>query len=333
MAAVNYDLVSAARRVIEGALAVVPGERVVVIGDRERRELSEALAEAGTWAKARVEVYDLDAFGAHPLLDLPQKVAAAMAQAQASVFVARAGSEEVALRRRVVELAQAHGLRHAHMLGLTARTMTVGLAVDPHRIADTARLLRARLRPDSVIRVTSRAGTDLTVVLEPRNRWVENSGIIRAGRWLNLPAGELLTSPGSVKGVFAANASVTGIAGLEGRVLSGVPLLLRFDGQRAVAAECADSRARLAVEDYLRGGANYDRVGLVSFGTNVGLSEPSGTLIVDQTLPGLHLALGMSLPDLTGADWDSAGQLVLTASQASIDIDGAVVMREGRYLL
>lgn len=333
MAAVDYDLLSAARRVVEGALSVVQGERVVVICDTERAPLAAAIEEAASWLKAKAQVFNLDDCAPPPLAELPPLIAKAMADAQASVFIARAGSDEVALRRHVVELAKKHDIRHAHMLGVTPRTMVAGLAVDPHRIADTARQLRARLRPDSEIRLTSAAGSDLIVRLSPGHRWVENSGIIRQGRWLNLPAGELLTAPKSVQGTFVVNASITGSLGLEGMLLDSSPLTLQFDGTRTTSASSADSRVRQAVEDYLRGGANHDRVGLVSFGTNIGLSEPSGTLIVDQTLPGLHLALGMTLPELTGADWDSAGQLVLTASGADLDIDGNAVMRAGRYLM
>ncbi len=332
MAAVDYDLLSAARRVVEGALSVVPGERLVILCDSERKQLAEAVKEAAILIKASAQVLDLDEHSSPPLKELPAVAQEALANAEASVFIARSGSDEVSLRRHVVELAKLHGLRHAHMLGLTPRTMIAGLAVDPRRIADTARQLRARLRPDAEVRLRSDAGSDLTVRLDPRFKWVENSGIIRPGRWLNLPAGELLTAPGSVEGTFVVNASITGIPGLDGRLLDATPLTLKFDGRRASDVSCGDKAAALAVDEYLRSGANYDRVGLISFGTNVGLSEPSGTLIVDQTLPGLHLALGMTLPELTGADWDSAGQLVLTACRADLDIDGRAIMRAGRYL-
>ena len=330
MATVDYDLITAARRVIEGALSMVRGERVVIISDGERKELALALVEAAAWTNAAAESFDLDSFGKPPLADLPKAIETALGKAQASIYVARGGSDEVALRRKIVETAAAHGLRHAHMLGLSARTMAMGLAVDPHRIANTARALRARLKPDSIITLGSAAGSDLTVHVSPKHRWVENSGIIRAGRWLNLPAGELMTAPGSVSGTFVANASIT--QGGDSQLLADA-LTLHIDGQRVTRVTSKSSSLQRSVESFLRGGANQDRVGIVSFGTNVGLSEPTGSLIVDQTLPGLHLALGMTLPDLTGASWDSAGQLVLTAAGADIDIHGQAAMRAGRFIL
>jgi leucyl aminopeptidase (aminopeptidase T) len=328
MADVAYELSSAAERVIGGALAAVPGERLVIITDRERAALGEALAEAARWAKVKTESFSLDDYGPEPLAELPAPIVQALAIAQASVYVARASAGEVGLRRRLVELVAKHGLRHAHMLGVTARVMTVGLAVDPHRIADTARALRARLRPSSSVHVKSAAGSDLWLTCNPAHRWVENSGIIRPGRWLNLPAGELLTVPANVEGTFVCDAAMTALPGAE-----PAPVTLRIAQGRVTSVSSRTPAVARAVESFLRSGSFNDRVGLMSFGTNIGLSEPTGSLIADQTLPGLHLALGMTLPELTGASWDASGQLVLTAARADIDVDGAPVLRAGRYLI
>jgi hypothetical protein len=36
-------------------------------------------------------------------------------------------------------------------------------------------------------------------------------------------------------------------------------------------------------------------------GTIVGITEPIGELVCDQNLPGLHLSLGTTFPEMTGA--------------------------------
>ena len=333
VAAVDYDLLGSARRVIEGALAAVPGERLVIVADAERAALREALEEAARWAQVKTQAFSLDDFGERPLPALPQAIAAALAAAQASVFVARGDADEMHLRRALVETAAKHGLRHAHMLGVTAPVMAAGLAVDPNRIAETARALRARLRPESVVHVKSVAGTDLALRCDPAHRWVENSGIIRPGRWLNLPAGELLTVPASADGSYVCDASITRVTGLDPALLSTTPITLHIAGGRVTSVSSNNPAFVRATESFLRSGVHYDRVGLMSFGTNIGLSEPTGSLIADQTLPGLHLALGMTLAELTGASWDSSGQLVLTSAKADIDVDGKPLLRAGRYLL
>ena len=142
-----------------------------------------------------------------------------------------------------------------------------------------------------------------------------------------------MTSPGSVNGTFVCNASMSVVPGLDGASPRTTPIAILIEDKRVNSVSSSSRALNQALSGFLRGGANQDRVGLFSFGTNMGLSEPTGTLIVDQTLPGLHLGLGMSYPDLTGADWDAAGQLVLTSSGVDIDIDGQAVMRSGRYLV
>lgn len=324
---------AAARRVVEGALCLVPGDTVVIIGDRERAALVKALVDAASSIKAKAVSFDLDSFGPAPLSSLPAAIAAAIADAQGSVFVARAPGTEIELRRALVDAVAKAQARHAHMLGVTAKSMVAGLAVDPHRIAHIARALRTRMRPSSEVRLRSPAGADLRIQLDGRYSWFENSGIIRPGRWLNLPSGELTTSPGSVDGVFVCNAAMSLIPGTERESMIETPLRVEIAGQRVTSVSSMSKPITKAVEAFLCGGANQDRVGIVSFGTNIGLSEPAGALIVDQSLPGVHLALGAPAPELTGLEWRSAGQLVLTAGSADVDIDGSAVIRGGRYLI
>jgi leucyl aminopeptidase (aminopeptidase T) len=183
------------------------------------------------------------------------------------------------------------------------------------------------------VRVKSSTGTDLRVKLDPRYRWFENSGIIRAGKWLNLPAGELSTSPREIEGTYVCDASMTLLTGLESESVAIAPVSFTIVQGRVTDVTSTNAAAATAALNFTRSALNHARVGLVSFGTNIGLTDPGGALIVDQTLPGVHICLGAPLPELTGLDWSSPGQLVLTGSSPDIDIDGEPVMRRGRYLV
>jgi len=56
-------------------------------------------------------------------------------------------------------------------------------------------------------------------------------------------------------------------------------------------------------------------------------------MVCDQNLPGLHLSLGNTFSDITGAEPGALSQLTLTTSGADIDLDGTQLLRAGRYLI
>jgi aminopeptidase len=67
-------------------------------------------------------------------------------------------------------------------------------------------------------------------------------------------------------------------------------------------------------------------------GTNVGMRDPVGEILCDQNLPGLHIGLGSTFPELTGAAWNTPRQLMLASAYTDVDLDGAPLIRSGRFL-
>jgi leucyl aminopeptidase (aminopeptidase T) len=177
------------------------------------------------------------------------------------------------------------------------------------------------------------AGSDLEVKLDGRHRWQERVGVVRPGRWENLPAGELFTAPADVNGVFVADACIGGHFGASAGVLTGKPVRVEIRAGACKSVECADRALAQAVDGALHAESNGDRVGIVILGTNIGLREATGELMCDQNLPGLHLGFGATFPDQTGASWDSPTQISMTATRADVDLDGAPLLRQGRFLV
>jgi len=50
-------------------------------------------------------------------------------------------------------------------------------------------------------------------------------------------------------------------------------------------------------------------------------------------MPGLHLGFGATFPEYTGASWSSRGQLIATNALGDVDLDGAPIIRSGRYIV
>jgi leucyl aminopeptidase (aminopeptidase T) len=333
MFAVNYDLMNAARRVIEGALSVVTGERVAILVDRARQEVGAALAEVTHAVGAQPIVLELEELGARPLRRLPDRAREVLETSQASVLICGFEDGEHPMRVELIDVAKLLGLRHGHMVGVTAKSLVPGFSVDPARVLGATRAVRTRLRPDSVLRLRSAAGSDLEVRLEPSHRWIEQTGSVRPGRWENLPSGKLTTSPANAHGVFVADASVGEHFGAAAGLLAATPVRVEIDQGVCKSVRCDDRVLERAIETHLRRERNGDRVGCITIGTNVGLLAPTGELICDFTLPGLHISFGDTLREQTGASWTARTQLAMTSASGDVDLDGVPLLRSGRYLV
>ena len=330
---IDFDLASAARRVIETSLGVVAGDRVLIVVDGVRELLGVTLAEIARTVRAEAEVVVLEKLARRPVRNLPEQLRAELARAQASVLLIGFEEGEWQMRMEYVKLVTELRLRHAHMIGVGRPTMLAGFSVDPQRILDATRAVRTRMRPDSVLRLRSPAGSDLEVKLGPQCRWQERVGIVRPGRWENLPSGELFTCPVDVNGVFVADASMGSALGATAGMLGRSPVRVEVKAGACRSVQCIDRGLATAVESFLRAERNAEKVGMVVLGTNIGMHEATGEVVSDQNVPGLHIAFGATLADQTGASWDAPTQLVMAGTQADVDLDGAPLLRQGRYLV
>ncbi len=330
---IDFDLMNAARRIVESSLGVVRGERVLIVVDRARNDIAPALVEVARNADAACELLILEDIEARPVRAVPVAISAAMKNAQASILLIGFVDGEQPMRVDYLEAVRVLSLRHAHMVGVTRHSMLAGFSVDPTRILDTTRAVRTRLRPDSTLKVRSSAGTDLTIKLNSAFRWAEHVGVIRPGRWENLPSGELMTSPGEIAGVFVCDASMGGPFGQAAGLLTRTPVRFEIEANIVKAVWSIDRTLQREVESFIRREHHADRVGTIVLGTNVGILAPVGELICDQNLPGLHLGLGSTFPEKTGAPSATRAQLSLTAASSDVDLDGAPLLRSGRYMI
>lgn len=333
VAKIDYDLANAARRVIESSLGVVTGERVVIVVDAAREVLGETLAEVARTLRATAEVVVLETLGRRPVRSLPASLRAALARAQASVLLVGFEEGEWSMRREYADVVTEARLRHAHMIGVGRRSLLEAFRVDPQSILDATRAVRTRLRPESVMRLRSQAGSDVEVRLDPRHRWQERAGVVRPGRWENLPSGNLFTSPAEVNGVFVCDASMGGAFGAAAGVLARNPVRVEIKASVCRSVQCVDRVLAGAIESAMRVERNGDRVGMVILGTNVGIGEATGEVVADQNMPGLHVAFGATFREQTGASWDATAQLSMAGTRADVDLDGAPLLRSGRYLV
>jgi leucyl aminopeptidase (aminopeptidase T) len=330
----DAGVLAAARRLVEQSLAVVRGETLVVVFDRAHEDVATIIADVAAVADATASLLCLESFGVRPHDRLAPAISTAFERAQASILLVDFHAGELDLRSSIVELAARHRLRHGHMVGVGRESMIAGFAIDPYRINEKMRALLTRARPDATITVKSDAGTSLVVTLDPTRRWVEYGNVVGPGKRVNLPGGELVTSPVSVDGTYVADGSLGDADGAFNRRLGPTPLTFRFERGRVVALECArDPSLADALLRRIRRTIDLDRVGTFNFGVNLGLTAPVGEIFTDQKVPGAHLSLGTTFAAKTGADWDAKSWIAVTTASCDVDLDRHAVLRRGHYLI
>jgi aminopeptidase len=184
--------------------------------------------------------------------------------------------------------------------------------------------LNARARELEALRELRIVGpdTDLTVSVEGR-------GWLAADGKLNMPDGEIFTSPVETETEGEIRFSFPAI--FHGRGVEDVRL--RFEGGRVVAAEAKTAN------DYLRSLLDMDEgariLGEVAFGLNYEIDRFTRDILFDEKIGGtLHLALGSSFKKLggendSGLHWDMICDL---RSDGEVYADGELIWKAGRFL-
>ncbi len=288
LSATDFELVTAARHIVEDAFALVPGERLLILHDAPRKNLADAIWGAAQDVGAKVERIDIGLAGARPLTSLPRALIGAMQRAEASLLLVGRDEAEAPFHVDTASEAAAAGLRHAEMVGTLRAGMIAGFSVDKTRLVEMGRKLRDRLQPGALLRVRSPAGTDLEVTLPVDHRWWERTEAVRTARGQagqgilaveSLPCASLTSHQARVRGIFVADASVgTGRGEAMGLLGRDEAVRLEIEGSLCLGVQARDSALQRSVESLIRAEPSLARIGAVHLGVHVGLLDPVGEI-------------------------------------------------------
>jgi leucyl aminopeptidase (aminopeptidase T) len=322
---------------VRQCMGVTAADRAIVITDAATERIGAALAAEAAATGATVTLLRLEAFGQRPFTSAPTPVLTeVIRQAQPTVtfYAAQAQVGEIAFRIPLMNfLLRELNVRHGHLIGIDERLVGEGLGADYQLIARLTERVADWVRPAHEITVTSPHGTNLVAHFSPTLRWVPCPGLYHlAGRWGNLPEGEIFTSPQRVDGVLAGEVIGDFFSSRYG--VLATPLRLHIADSR-ITHIAADMPAVQAIGqellDYLRAAENGDRAGEFAIGTNVGLTALTGNLLQDEKIPGIHIAFGNPYPHETGADWQSTVHVDIVSTGTTIDVAGRRLMTAGRF--
>jgi aminopeptidase len=189
------------------------------------------------------------------------------------------------------------------------------------RRAEVQAALRDRLEAGGELRFRG-PGTDVSMSVSGR-RWRSSA----ANR--NLPDGEVFSGPVEDSAEGVATFGVPTMR--EGRRVTGARIVLRRGEVVEATAEDGEDvlRAAVALDEGSR------RLGEVGIGTNYGLPQATGMILLDEKIGGtFHLALGAGYPETGSVNrsaehWDLISDL---RAGGEILLDGEPLQRDGRFL-
>ena len=334
----DFGLAPAAQVLVQTALKVRAGERLVIVEDADSLAMGDAIAaeaeSSGVWVKrARLDRMSSAGASSRPHKLVPDLLLFALHEANCSVFIASAQADELTMRQALLHVVRQRRLRHAHMPGIAPETFTAGMRIDYRQIERLGQRVLGRLAGARSILTETPAGTSLRVELAPAARWFAQLGVLEPGLWGNLPAGAVYTSPATASGVFVADGSLGEFFGAREGLLRANPVRLIIDDGRVADVEARSPQLRNDLLAMLRVAPNSDRVGLVCIGLNPGLDAPTGDALLDQNLPGLHLGIGDPAARSTGASWSAPTCFAACQAASRVVVDGEAVVEVGRVVL
>ncbi len=363
----NYDTI--ADSMVNGSLAIQPGEMVVIGGTPAEVDLMAALQvavakaggqplltltipEANKRAAMEMPVEHMAQLPTQNLLlakmtdvfinvgsvqepglfaDVPEERLAAFRQAAVPLTLAFNN-----LRSRSATLGQTGGIPtvpYAESVGADPTELQEifwkAVAVAPSELLPTAKKIVSLMKPDAEIRITSDAGTDLTLKVD------QTPARINAGRTSDVqaptgPANVWLPAGEAYGCVHAANGTlVVPRTNFRGMPIENLKMTFK-DGE--VTEMSADSNQAMLEDYFAASSSKLKYASLIDFGLNPHSRSPKGTHYYSWEMGGM-LTLGLGNNSWAGGDNDSDAALNLHVPGTTVSIGGKNVVKNGELKL
>lgn len=313
----------AGENVMGSCFEVKPGERVCIITDSGKLEEAAVFFETAKGFTENVELIEMVPRKEHAQ-EPPEEVAQKMCQADIACLVTTWSLTHTRARRE----ACAAGARIASMPTINLEMIARTLILNYQEIAKLTKDVATVLTAGEVARITSPAGTDITLSLVGRDGIPDTGLMTNSGDFCNLPAGEAFIAPkeGESEGVVIFDGCFADIAMDEPiRVIVKEGKAVRIEGGKGarvleVALDNAGEKARNIAE--------------LGVGTNraARLSKAGDNLLEVEKLYGTaHLALGNNAH--FGGEVDVPFHRDGVILDPTLEIDGNVILKNGEFNL
>jgi leucyl aminopeptidase (aminopeptidase T) len=324
---VGDRLMSAARQAAITCLATTKDDCAVVIFDADRRSIAAALVQAFQEIGAKVEAVDMDSFGERPYTTTPGALIKAMERATVSALAVFSIQGELTVRRAVIDASKRYKIRHAHMPSITTEVFEDGLSMDYNEIARFMDKLVHEISHTSSLKLTSVGGSNIEFSYPSPPTIVKLDGLIKPGRWQNLPSGQIIIAPDDARGTLVVDSSL-GDWFTNKYDVNEYPVTLEFENNRVRNLRCKNRKLERELSLYLRSSENSGRISELVIGANLGLTQGHSGSLFHGYRPGASISVGgANTPDLK-LDWDAPTFVNLIGQHSTIYVGGRVIMTD-----
>ncbi|MGF9906557.1 aminopeptidase [Brevibacillus porteri] len=310
-------LIESSKAILMNCLALQANETFLVVADERKRDIGEAIWEAGKQlgAEAMLMVMkEREKSGQEP----PAAVAAAMKSADVVVCVTQHSLTHTKARKE----AAANGTRLATMPAITEDMFLAGaISADYTQVKALTERVTEMLTRASTVRI-EKAGKSLTFSIADRNGVPSTGMYVNPGESGNLPSGEAYIAPleGTAEGQILVDGSIAGIGKIDS------PLLLTVQNGRITEAEGTSAERLLQ----MLGDQDGRMLGEFGIGTN-DKARITGVVLEDEKVYGtIHVAFGSN--NTFGGTIVAGVHIDLVVKEPDVYLDDKCIMKSGKLL-
>ena len=273
------------RLMLEKCLGVRSGETVLIVTDKKKRSIANAILEEARQMAKEVGLVEIDERrfdGEEP----PEFVSAMLKKCNVAFLVTTKSLTHTNARRQACEI----GVRIASLPGITDQIISRSVVVDYDFIDNLNKKIIGLLLKTNTVTIHTSRGTNVKFKVDPNRPIVSDSGLLRTeGSFGNLPAGETLLAPieGTAEGVVVVDGSI-----LDEAVDKPVKLEVKAGYVTSITGGRTAKRLTDTITPLGRESFNFGEFGI---GTNP-KARITGNILEDEKVIGAcHIALGNSI--------------------------------------
>ena len=331
LASADPTMLEAGRRGLTMCLGATKDDTVIVVTGEKDIVVGASFVAAAIDEGIEVSAFLVERQCKRPMTRFPDPIMESLEASTVSVLAITPKPGELKSRIQYIGMTTKLGIRHAHIVAVSADALRMGMRADYHAVDALQERLVEILGHAGGINVHSAAGTSLDVTFTPKHRWVRSNGLITPGNWQNLPSGQLYTCPATCDGTYVADRSIGDWFEQSYPDLAEYPVTLTLTGDRLTSVSCPNRKLQRELTLFTRSSKDGDRVGEIGIGTNPFLEFMRAQITNNEDVPGVHIALGDPFGDKTGADWSSGVRVPLVGAEMSITAGERVIMEEGVF--